>query len=76
VNLPPWVHLTIGGLVTAFGVYRLLVARRSKADEEKARERGGLYGLPRRTHLLVGIVYILMGAMLIAGAFGWSLARM
>jgi hypothetical protein len=70
VELPPWIPLVVGVLVVAFGAYRMRLAFRSQEAEERARERGGLYGMARRTHFLVGLVYLLMGAMLVASAFG------
>ncbi len=49
---------------------------RSDEADQKAREAGGLYGLGRRTHLLFGIVYILMAAYLILSAFGINPLRL
>jgi hypothetical protein len=72
LNLPRWVPMVIGGLVFVFGVYRLRLGFRSKAADEAAKAKGGLYGFGRRTHFLFGIVYILMGIMLGLSAFGVS----
>lgn len=84
ISLPPWVPCLVGALVALFGVYRLRLFFTTKpragatpdaAAEDAARRqpRGGLYAFSRRTHLLFGVVYLLMGAMLIASAFGVSL---
>ncbi len=70
VQLPPWIPFVVGVLVVAFGAYRMRLAFRSPEDDERARQRGGLYGMARRTHFLVALVYLIMGAMLIASAFG------
>ena len=65
-----WLTGVIGLLVCLFGVFRLNLSRRSGAEQARAAERGGLDGMPRRRHALFGIVYLLMGGMLIANAFG------
>ena len=70
VSLPPWIPLVIGLLVVAFGAYRMRLAFRSPDEDERARARGGLYGMARRTHFLVALVYLIMGAMLVLSAFG------
>ena len=70
VSLPPWIPFVIGTLVVLFGAYRIRIAFRSPEEDEKARARGGLYAMRRRTHVLVGIVYLLMGAALVLSAFG------
>jgi hypothetical protein len=70
VALPPWIPLVVGLLVVAFGAFRMRLAFRSSEADEKAREKGGLYGMGRRTHFLVALVYLIMGVMLIMSAFG------
>ena len=73
VSLPPWIPFVIGTLVVLFGAYRMRLAFRSREDDERARARGGLYGMHKRTHFLVAVVYLLMGAALIASAFGFQI---
>jgi hypothetical protein len=70
VSLPPWIFLVVGLLVTVFGAYRIRLAFRNADDDERARRQGGLYGMGKRTHFLVGLVYILMGVGLVLGALG------
>ena len=72
MQLPPWVPALVGVLVLVFGVYRIRLTFRSDKDDEAAKRRGGLYAFQRRTHLLFGIAYLLMGAFLLLGAFGVS----
>ncbi len=73
MRIPVWLTLAIAALVIVFGVYRIhLALTRTPEQEAKAKERGGLYALRKRTHLLVGIVYILLGAGLTATSFGWN----
>jgi hypothetical protein len=64
--------ITIAALVIIFGLHRISMVFRSEEEERRARARKGLYGMGRRTHLLVGIIYVLLGSGLIANAFGWS----
>jgi hypothetical protein len=68
--------LTIGIalLVIAFGLYRLRLAFKP-ADPDPSKKPllgGGFYKMNGRTHLLVGIVYLLLGGALIATSFGWN----
>ncbi len=69
--VPIWLTFLVAGVVILFGGYRLKMAMRSKEEDEKARAQKGLYSLPRRTHVLFGILYLLLGVFLIAGAFGF-----
>jgi hypothetical protein len=64
--------LLFGALVLVWGAYRIKLGTRSKAAEERALERRGLFGMPRRTHILVGLVYLLLGGGMIAIGLGWT----
>ncbi|HEY4178103.1 MAG TPA: hypothetical protein VGM90_14750 [Kofleriaceae bacterium] len=72
MRIPVWLVLGIAALVMIFGVYRLRLAFRSAPEQEQAQKRGGLYGMGRRTHLLIGIVYLILSGGLTATAFGWN----
>ncbi|HEX4452625.1 MAG TPA: hypothetical protein VH143_17225 [Kofleriaceae bacterium] len=74
MHVPPWLTIGIAVLVIAFGLYRIRLAfKRSDPDpDKKPLLRGGFYRMNSRTHLLVGVVYLLLGAALIATWFGWS----
>jgi len=41
-------------------------------ETDSAKPRGGFYSMSKRTHVLVGIVYLLLGAGLMATSFGWN----
>jgi hypothetical protein len=71
--LPDWMVITVAALVIGFGLFRIKLAFRSAAEDARARERGGLFGYPRHTHALFGIVFILLGVLLLAGVFGLKL---
>ena len=73
MRIPVWLTLAIAALVIIFGVYRITLAlTRTKEQEDKAKAKGGLYAMGKRTHLVVGVVYLLLGAGLIATSFGWN----
>ncbi len=69
-RLPEWLVLSVGVIIMVFGLFRLRLALRSKAAQEAASRKGGLFAFPRRTHGLFALVYILMGVLLIAGGLG------
>jgi hypothetical protein len=72
VRLPAWLTLTCAAMVILWGAYRIKLGLRTASAEAKAAEKKGLFGLPRRTHLLIGVIYLLLGAGLIAVTFGWN----
>ena len=72
MRVPVWLTLGIAVLALVWGFYRIRVAMRSDEEDARARERKGLFGMARRTHFLVGVVYLLLGAALLATSFGWN----
>ena len=72
MKIPVWLTMGVAVLVIVFGVFRIWLGFRSDVKEEQARRRGGLYGMPRRTQMLVGIVYLMLGGALVATSFGWN----
>jgi hypothetical protein len=72
MRVPVWLTLGVALLVCVFGAYRIRLAFRSDEDDQRARARKGLYAMGRRTHLLIGVVYLLLGGALIATSFGWN----
>jgi hypothetical protein len=72
VHIPYWLTLGVALIVCVFGAYRIRIAFRDEASQKRAKDRGGLYSMGRRTHLLVGLVYLLLGGALVATTFGWN----
>lgn len=72
MRVPVWLTLGIAALVVIFGVYRMRMAFRSDDEDTRAKARKGLYAMGRRTHFLIGIVYLLLGGALVATSFGWN----
>lgn len=71
MNVPVWLTYAVAAMVGIFGLYRLRIAFRSREEDDKARARRGLYGLPRRTHLLFGILYLILAVFLLAAGLGY-----
>ena len=72
MRLPAWLTLTCAAMVILWGLYRIRLGFRSRAAEAKAREKKGLFGMPGRTHVLYGIIYLLLGGGLVAITLGWN----
>lgn len=73
VRIPVWLALTVAAFVVLFGAYRIKLGLTMSPDqEEAARRRGGLYGMGKRFHLFIGLIYLVMGGALTAMAFGWQ----
>lgn len=72
MRVPLWFTLGAAILVCVFGLYRIRLAFRSNEEDARAREKKGLYAMGRRTHFLVGTVYLLLGGALIATSYGWN----
>ena len=71
MRIPVWLTLAIAALVIIFGAYRLYLATRPPAEPTEAPRRG-FYTMSKRAHLFVGIIYLALGAGLIATSFGWN----
>ena len=72
MRVPVWLTLGVAALVVIFGIYRIRIGFRNDEEDRRARARKGLYAMGRRTHFLIGIVYLLLGGALIATTFGWN----
>ena len=72
MRIPVWVTVGMAILVTVFGIHRLRLSFRSDEAEGRSQKRKGLYGMGRRTHRLIGVIYLLLGAALIATSMGWN----
>ena len=71
MRIPVWLTLGIAALVIIFGAYRIYLATRPAADENAAPRRG-LYAMSKKMHVFVGVIYLLLGAGLIATSFGFN----
>ena len=69
-RLPPWVFILVGALVIFFGIFRIALALRTVKEQERTQTVGGLFGYKRRTSLLIGIIYIILGILLVLPAVG------
>lgn len=71
MRVPVWLTLGVAVLVLVFGAYRIRLALKKPEPESGGAPRG-FYRMSSRTHLLIGVVYILLGTGLIATSFGWN----
>jgi hypothetical protein len=72
MHVPQWLALVIAGAVILFGLYRLYLAVGGPSDELRAERRSSMLRTPRWHHGLVGALLVLVGAALVATAFGWN----
>jgi len=74
MRVPTWLTIGIALVVCGFGLYRIRLASRpdKAADEDQGRTRRGFYAMGKRTHFLIGVIYLLLGGALIATSYGWN----
>ena len=72
MQVPIWLTLGVAALVLIFGAYRIRIAFRTDDEDQRARSKKGLYAMRRRTHFLIGTIYLLLGAGLVATSLGWN----
>lgn len=64
--VPVWLTLLVATVVILFGGFRIYLATKRPDPEGR-----GFYKMKQTTHAFVGIIYLLLGAALIATSFGW-----
>ena len=77
MRVPVWLTLGVAVLVLVFGAYRIRLAlKKPEPESEGGGGRGvmgrGFYRMSPRTHLFIGVIYILLGVGLVATTFGWN----
>jgi len=74
MRVPTWLTIGIALVVCGFGLYRIRLAFRSETagEGDEGRTRRGFYAMGKRTHFLIGVVYLLLGGALIATSYGWN----
>jgi hypothetical protein len=75
--VPAWLTFLVAGMVIAFGIFRVylsITGRKPAAADRPRFQRKGLYAMSPRRHMLLGIIYLILGAMLIAGALGLTVS--
>jgi len=77
MRVPTWLTIGIALVVCGFGLYRIRLAFRSgeageAGEGDEGRTRRGFYAMGKRTHFLIGVVYLLLGGALIATSYGWN----
>lgn len=75
LQIPPWLLIVVAVWVIAFGVFRFYLARERRAEPEPDKpnfRKKGFYAQSPRRHMFFGGLYLLMGGVLVAMAFGWT----
>jgi len=78
VRVPQWLTLLVAVVVMGFGAYRIWLSFKPVSEEPEAKPpsrslfAGGFYRMGKRTHLFVGLIYLLLGGALVATSFGWN----
>lgn len=70
MRIPVWLTIAAAILVAGFGAFRIYVSFRK--DDPQGPPARGFYRMGKRMHLFVGLVYIALGAALMATSFGWN----
>lgn len=70
--LPRWLLFGVAAWVIAFGVFRIAIALRPPRVDGPNFRRKGLFGRAPRSHVLFGVVYLILGGFLIATGLGWA----
>lgn len=73
MSIPRWVVFLVAFWVICFGVFRLYIAATKNKREQKDRpsfRKRGMYAKSRRSHLVLGTLYVLMGGVLISMGLG------
>jgi len=71
VRIPIWLTLALGAVVIVYGAFRIYLGLQRNEDASD-KPRRGLRAISKRAHLFVGVIYILLGAGLIATSFGFN----
>ena len=72
MRVPVWLTLGIAVIVMIFGGYRLWLATRPVPAQPATSGRRGFYGMSKKAHLFIGLMYVLLGAALIATSLGFN----
>ncbi len=77
-GIPIWLTLGVALFVLTFGGYRIWLGLHKDPPRDPDEPPpasllgGGMARMSKRTHLIVGIVYVALGISLVATSFGWN----
>ncbi|HKA88855.1 MAG TPA: hypothetical protein VKE22_14400 [Haliangiales bacterium] len=69
MRFPPWIVVLLSALVILFGIFRITLGFQKPPRDDEA-PRKGLFAYPRRTQILIGTIYVVLGVLLILPVFG------
>jgi len=75
VRIPVWLTLGFAIILIFWGGFRIRLGLKKPAPDAGGEARvmgGGLSRMSPRSHLFLGVIYVLFGVALIATSFGWN----
>ncbi len=74
MTIPRWLLFLVAAWVIAFGLFRIYIALRPRRPSPQGPNymQRGMFARSPRTHVLFGVVYLVLGAFLVATGFGWA----
>lgn len=77
MSIPRWLVFLVAAWVVVFGGFRLYLGLKSQpadpGDEQRPNfRRKGLFARSRRSHLAFGLLYLILGGLLVAMGLGWQ----
>lgn len=74
MRVPVWLTLGFAIILLVWGAFRIRMGLKKPAPDAEGTGvmGGGFARMNPRTHLFLGVVYILFGIALIATSFGWN----
>lgn len=73
MRIPVWLTISLAIFVTGYGLFRIyLGVKKQPAPAPDAPPPRGFARIAARTHVLTGVIYLLLGGALIATTLGWN----
>lgn len=72
MRIPVWLTIVAAIFVTGFGAFRIYVATRKPDPNASDAPRSGFGRMSNRMNVAMGVIYLLLGAGLVAVSLGWN----
>ena len=77
MSIPRWLVFLVAAWVVAFGGFRFYLGLKpqpaDQADPQRPNfHKKGLFARSRRSHLAFGLLYLILGGLLVAMGLGWQ----
>ncbi len=70
MQIPPWLTYLIAALVFAYAIFRIRIYMIPRDKYAEMKDRGPMYRVPRRMHLMMGIIFLIFGTWMVGQALG------